>query len=222
MTPSLKTGMWLVAARFGLAAVAVLFMSRANAMGELPAGTAVTLTSISAPDAEIDTNLLGKWRTPSIGKWAPVTLELRRSPTLINRYEVHMPSYFARPVEGRLVRLPKEGRGSSDKKNKLTVLECSVGVRAEDTGLLLPARHFFGIRLEGERLIVSLLSVQLGYMALTGGGSHGASWIKQVLETTPAGPVAVVVADGNHIDDQLRLADKLIRPQWQLTFERER
>jgi hypothetical protein len=182
--------------------------------GEFPVGTAVTLVSIPGPAVQIDPRLLGRWRTPAgDGRWAPATLELRRLEPLLDRYEVEMPWYFARPVEGRLIRLKDNG--------EWTVLECSIRVRAEDTGLLLPAKHHFGIRLDGDRLVVSLLSVQLGYMAMTS-RVHSSGPRVRDLETTFGGPVAVIVTDGTDLDKQLALAARRMLPHWVLTFERER
>lgn len=182
-------------------------------MGTSPFGTAVTLSPLEGTTEGIDPRLLGRWRTAAEGKEPTATVELRRSKAQIDRYEVIAPWYFARPVEGRLVKF-------KDKDREWTVLEVSVSVRAADTGLLLPARHHFGISFDGNRLVVSLLSVQLGHMALTGGGAHGAEWVRD-LETTWAGPVAVVVTDGRDLQQQLVLAARRIRPQWVVTFERE-
>jgi hypothetical protein len=183
-------------------------------MGQLPATTAVTLVPVAGERQEIDPRLLGRWRTASDGTLSPASVEVRRSSTFADRYEVEIPWYFARPVEGRLVQL-------SDDDETWTVLECSVSVRAIDSGLLLPARHHFGIRLDGDRLVVSLLSLQLGYMAMAGGGPRGALWVRD-LETTNAGLVAVIVADSGDVRNQLAIAAKRIAPQWVLTFERER
>ena len=183
-------------------------------MGQLPATTAVTLVPVAGKTEEIDPRLLGRWRTASDGTLSPVSVDVRRSTTFSDRYEVEIPWYFARPVEGRLVQL-------SDGDETWTVLECSVSVRAIDTGLLLPARHHFGIRLEGDRLVVSLLSLQLGYMAMAGGGPRGALWVRD-FETTSAGLVAVIVAESGDVRDQLAIAAKRIAPQWVLTLERER
>lgn len=182
-------------------------------MGQLPAATAVTLVPVAGKTEEIDSRLLGRWRIPSDGKLSPASVEVRRSSTFSDRYELEIPWYFARPVEGRLVQL-------SDGDETWTVLECSVSARAIDTGLLLPARHHFGIRLEGDRLVVSLLSLELGYMAMAGGGARGAQWVRD-FETTNAGLVAVIVADAGDIRKQLAIAAKRIAPQWVLTFERE-
>ena len=82
-------------------------------MGEYPVGTAVTLVPVAGTTMELDPRLLGRWRIPSDGKRAPITLELHRSKTLIDRYEVEIPLYFARPVEGRLVRLSEEDKEGS-------------------------------------------------------------------------------------------------------------
>lgn len=183
-------------------------------MGRLPAPTAVTLVPVAGETEEIDPRLLGRWLTPSDGTRSPASVEVRRSSTFSDRYEVEIPWYFARPVEGRLVQL-------SDGDETWTVLECSISVRAIDSGLLLPARHHFGIRLEGDRLIVSLLSLQLGYMAMAEGGARGALWV-QDLETTNAGLVAVIVADSGDVRKHLAIAARRITPQWVLTFERER
>jgi hypothetical protein len=185
-----------------------------TAMGEYPVGTAVTLAPVAGDSDAVDPRLLGSWRLSTAGPPSKVTLTVRRSKDFLDRYEVDVPFYFARPVEGRLVRFPV-----GDKL--LSVIECSVRTRAQDTGLLLPARHHFGVRFEGDRLVVSLLSVQLGYMARTGGGAHGAPGIKD-LETTFGGPVAVIVADGTDVQEHLAFASRRMLPQWILTFERER
>jgi hypothetical protein len=183
-------------------------------MGQFPVATAVTLVPVAGKTEELDPRLLGRWQTASDGTRSPATIEVRRSQTFADRYEVEIPWYFARPVEGRLVRL-------ADGDKTWTVLECSISVRAIDTGLLLPARHHFGIRLEGDRMVVSLLSVQLGYMAMRGGGAHGAESIRD-FETTDAGPVAVIVTSAADLQNQLAIAAKRIEPPWVLTFERER
>lgn len=185
-----------------------------TAMGEYPIGTAVTLAPVAGDSDVVDPRLLGSWRLPRAGAPSKSTLTVRRSKSFVDRYEVDAPFYFARPVEGRLVRYPV-----GDKL--LSVVECSVRTRTQDTGLLLPARHHFEVRFEGDRLVVSLLSVQLGYMARTGGGAHGAPWIRD-LETTFGGPVHVIVADGEDIQKHLALASLRMLPQWVLTFERER
>jgi len=178
--------------------------------GEFPMGTAVTLFSLPGAAQEVDPRLLGRWRGAPNGKWAPPTLELRRSPTLLDRYDVEMPWYFGRPVEGRVVRL-----NGVD----MDVLECSVRVRSEDTGLLVAARHHFGIRIEGERLVLSLLSVQLGHMALSGTLGRGPP--VRGLDTTLASPVAVVVTTEFALADQLVLAAKRVPSYWVMSFERE-
>ena len=185
-------------------------------MGEAPPSSAVTLNAVAAGTEPVDPRLLGKWRTSAAGELGAATLELRRSPTFLDHYEVVMPWYFARPVDGRIVSI-----STGTKNEPLIVLECSIRVRAEDTGLLIPARHYFGIRLEGGRIHLSLLSVELGYMAQSGRGAVGAHWVRD-LETVSAGPVAVIVTDRDDLKNQLALAAKRIAPKWVLTFERER
>lgn len=185
-------------------------------MGEIPPSAAVALNAVAANAVPVDPRLLGRWRMSAAGKPEAASLELRRSPTFLNHYEVEMPWYFARPVDGRIVSI-----STGTKNEKLTVLECSIQVHAEDTGLLIPARHYFGIRLEGDRLHLSLLSVELGYMAQSGRGAAGAQWVRD-LETVSAGPVAVIVTDRDDLRNQLALAAKRIAPKWVLTFERER
>lgn len=184
-------------------------------MGDFTVGTAVTLVPVAGTTQELDPHLLGRWRIADGAKPLTVTLELRRSKTSLDRYEVQTPLYFARPVEGRVVQWHDK-----EKNRDWTVLECSVSVRTKDTGLLLPARHHFGLHLEGDHLVVSLLSMQLGRMALTNSGAHGAVWVRD-LETTLGGSVAVIVTDGHDLRNQLELAAKRIRPQWVLRFKRE-
>jgi hypothetical protein len=183
-------------------------------MGRFPLATAVTLGPVEAETLALDPQLLGRWRTTAADRQTHAIVEVRRSPTFTDRYELHIPWYFARPVEGRLVQL-------ADGDQTWTVIECAIGNRTIDTGLLLPVRHHFGIRVEGEQIIVSLLSVQLGHMAATNSGARG-SWSVRDFETIDGGVVAVIVADGPDIGDHLKIAARRMRPQWQFTFERER
>ncbi|MBK6865066.1 MAG: hypothetical protein IPG91_16850 [Ideonella sp.] len=88
----------------------LLLLPFLTAFGTFPVGTAVTLSPLEGTTVGIDPRLLGRWRTAADGKEPNATVELRRSKTQIDRFEVLAPWYFARPVEGRLVTFKDKDR----------------------------------------------------------------------------------------------------------------
>jgi hypothetical protein len=90
-------------------------------------------------------------------------------------------------------------------------MELAMDVRPENEGLFFPARHFWGVKLDGNALTVVLLSVQVGYLVRSG-------TFKLPYEL--AAGTWVLTGTPDQIKDALRLGQKRVKAPWVLTFER--
>lgn len=173
------------------------------ALGDFPPPSpAVTIDSpVNRQHVVFDEQLLGSWEMHDPDhRWPPTTVTFSRPLPAIKRYDVVAPWYFARTVQGRLFELDSH-----------RVIELTAETAPYDTGVLMPARHFWALTLENDRLRVSLLSIQLGFMAQTG-----------QLNTTLSRGAGLWILTGNPADVHAALRAGMRRSSapWILEFRR--